>query len=1188
MRGYLLLFLLSACDGAPAIDAGRDAGRDDDGGERDAGVDASASGAPIVIATLPEDGDEGVDPATRMLVLFNEEMDPSAGDVRVEPAGITLDATDAERAIWIGDEDLGIDGTRTNIGVVFSFPAPLQGGVEHEIAVRGFTDAGGTPMAEPFAFRFVTLDAQAPRAVRTMPAEGASGLSAAAITEIVLELDEEMNTAVGRATLAGGPGRLGDPSWDAAARTITWPVSGLAYGESYRILFTDFVDRNGNDWDPDPYLNDGALDFTTGPDLDAPVVSFSAPSEGQRGVNPALEEVEVAFSEPMDQRVTSAMLRRGASTLTIDGVWRDETTIVFDVGSEIALRTDYSLDLSGFDDAAGNALDGSVYLGDGRLDFSVGDDTFGPRAIESTPVEGETDVDFALGTISVRFDEPMNATIVRAPLSDGASSTMVTGTWTDANTRIAFDARTILRAGRTYELDLRGLEDEAGNTLDASHAYLGDGRLNFSTIPPRGDSCVEALSVGQATLIDGVYEWTIAAGSYNDSGATDSCDDDGSAATDLVIAYEKTSGTLASGGALLHVEIESNDTTDLNFEIRSACESGTIVCQDAMESGGATIDVGPGTYFVWIAKETVGAFPGARVRISEPTAWPAGESCEAPYDDRSPSPTYLAPTDPGEPHIWQIPAGDVRSFDRGAITNGAADISCSTDHGHDAVIRFDARAGSVIEVRAIPTDIRFSAADLNVELSIGCDPLSAGFVSLACAANFDRVRTLTGSSPAGGPVYVWVSSDDTDLPFPGATVSITEILVSPGESCAAARDIATPLALDSTRSIGGGTCLGTSAPITWFRYTPAEDIVLVSTDASGPMLLVDQETSETISCADAAQPSAAFVRAGRSLCIGLPNASGATSITTAERAYSGVVGSVTDLGIRRALNERGLEESWTSESWMTTSSDTIFLGETDDVFFVPKAGGTRAVMAEGIATSHLGDAGFVIGGALFGVDDAATMGSTRLYRLWDGMRFPWMPEVWDTGTTWPAEEIFAAAYDGTAIVLATDADTSSEATFFYEAVLDASEPAAFMGLNQTLQDVIGVAADATYYYVLGGRRSGGMVIDGVHRVRRAQISDPAAAVETLARFDLGTFQGNPVFIDDDTSATILYARQVDAGDPNRIHVVLDPGGATPLYIGSILTLGTTNDYAWTYDRTDRAIYLFESETDPNGRIVRVQ
>ena len=320
-----------------------------------------------------------------------------------------------------------------------------------------------------------------------------------------------------------------------------------------------------------------------------------------------------------------------------------------------------------------------------------------------------------------------------------------------------------------------------------------------------------------------------------------------------------------------------------------------------------------------------------------------------------------------------------------------------------------------------------------------------------------------------------------------------------------------------------------------------------------------------------------------------------TELTFAEQAYTGVQGMVTDLGIGRALNAMGDEENWTTDAWMATTSDTIYMAENSfsgySVYFAPKTGMSRSVLVN-LSSANIGDVGVGVGSTLFSLDDS-TSSTSRLFRITDGVTYPWVPEAWEGTFAWPTssfslrEDVVAMAYDGNDILIANHETSSTESTIFYSAspmMAGITE----IGTNAKVENVIGLAADATYFYLLGERRNGTERIQGVHRLPRAALTDPMADPTTIAEFTMGTtFTGRALYVDNTTSATVLYTRNVGFSVGNQVLAVVNPGSAEPLFIGPILRLGTTGDYAMTYDSADNAIYLFETETDTNGRIVRV-
>ncbi|MDC0712824.1 Ig-like domain-containing protein [Stigmatella sp. ncwal1] len=131
----------------------------------------------------------------------------------------------------------------------------------------------------------------------------------------------------------------------------------------------------------------------------------------------------------------------------------------------------------------------------------------GPWVVSSIPAEGSTDlypVEVYYRTtgqrglaerkvLSIAFNVPMNTSVTQATLHDATDTSAepraVGGTWsTDAKTLTLTvlqpeEGGPVLAGENAYAVDLRGFQDAEGHALDATHAGLGDGRLDFQTAP---------------------------------------------------------------------------------------------------------------------------------------------------------------------------------------------------------------------------------------------------------------------------------------------------------------------------------------------------------------------------------------------------------------------------------------------------------------------------------------------------------------------------------------------------------------------------------------------------------------------------------------------------------------------------------------------------------------------------------
>lgn len=238
-------------------------------------------------------------------------------------------------------------------------------------------------------------------------------------------------------------------------------------------------------------------------DATAPTVTATTPTRGAQGLAPgAVTEVSLTFSEPMDPAagtlVPSGELELGAPT------WSGNTlkAPVTRLGHDAAL----AVELQGFKDVAGNALDGTVLLGNGTLDFHTGSDRPRPTVTASSVAEGaqgEYPVElfydaqasrpgvYPRKRLSLTFSAAMRRDLAQVRLENRTDTTAaprtVTGEWSEDGRVLSVTLAAPEEGGppledeSAYALDLSALRGaEVGNRLDAA-AFLGDGKLDFTT-----------------------------------------------------------------------------------------------------------------------------------------------------------------------------------------------------------------------------------------------------------------------------------------------------------------------------------------------------------------------------------------------------------------------------------------------------------------------------------------------------------------------------------------------------------------------------------------------------------------------------------------------------------------------------------------------------------------------------------
>jgi hypothetical protein len=982
-------------------------------------------------------------------------------------------------------------------------------------------------------------------------------------------------------------------------------VSGLADGTSYRVVLSGFADPSGNPLDTATYLEDGALDFTTGPDLDRPGVSDANPSEGQVDVDAAATEtITVRFDEAMDTTVTDAVLSAGAAMTTVAGTWSaGGTQIDFDVRGRLARNAAHRLALTGFRDTAGNLLDPVPHVGDGVLDFVTGVDIFAPYVGFTDPVEGATDVSFAVDTIVVVFSESMDTSVTSVTVSDGTSTFAAAATWSLAGTRLEVDVANRLYATRTYTVDFRSFRDAGGTLLDAGHSYLGDGVLEFTLADPTGENCQDALTVAEATSVSGgVTEWVLAPGIVTVNDGSNTCPGFNTPSVDAVIHYRKTTPAASAGGAALRIFVESHETASTAWMsvavLRGECDPtvaglgpARLRCVDDHNPQVVFLDVGPGDYYIWVSRYSGSDFRGANVRVQEVAMPPEGDTCVAPYTTATGGAIYAAPATASDPHVWTIPAAAVVAMDHAVAYNGPGAMICDYDSsrdapdrsiGADAVVRLPkASATSVGYVLVEPT----TTTEIAAEILDRCDATDPAATSLACEG---RVLT-TGSrvlettiSGAAGDYYVWLATGDAYNDFPGAIVRYKEIEPGPGDTCATAIPLTvgatTPVTPNRPHRLGAPSCFARTENVTWYRFTTTERFTQITADAAANVAAIRAVSGTELACqaSAASNPLIAFLPTGTDVCVAVASGPAVTSLRVDSFPYAGNEGAVTNLGIGRPLNDTGGMRTITLDVWMSVTPTTLYMGVgTQGVLFAPKSGGSIADFHDDF-TTQLGSDAVAIGESLFSLDNTTSATMPRLFRLVDGAG-SWGPTPWDVGSAYAPIAMDAMAYDGTNLVYATDW-SATQPTRFYSHSPATSGPGTLLGMTNLLRNVAGIAADATYFYVVA-QTDATAASEGVYRLPR---SDLGATPVRLAAVDINTTRAS-IEVDDLTSPGYLYFRAADGA----VHVIADPAAAMPRHLGAIRTGLDSTNASMTYDRATGAIYLFETTTASTGNFVRL-
>ncbi|MFL5347213.1 MAG: Ig-like domain-containing protein [Hyalangium sp.] len=473
-----------------------DSGTPDAGPKPDAGpIDLQP---PTVLSVSPADKTLAVPPESSISVTFNEEMQTDRGLLQISPS------TGFPNNGLINVTPQNWDATKTTATFTFAQGLPVKTNLS--INVTNFADVAGNPMRQAYTFGFAVSDGQPPSVADSLPVEGAASVPLST-SELSFSFSDPMDTSVG--TLVPGTGlTLGAVVWTDNQHLKAPITSTLVNNANYSVQLSGFRNARGKALDGTKYLGDGKLNFGTGPDQTPPTVVDASPAEGATGVLPEnTQYVVITFSEPMNTTVgTADLYLNGTKSTTLTPMWAsDGFSVTYDVQFKLKYSAAVRVLLTGFKDKSANALNGTPYLGDGALTFSTGADTVKPYVISSTPAEGEqiypVEV-YATGgnpatawrkIFTFQFSEQMNTSITRVELHEKqnpSSYRILDGVWSaDQRTMTvtvyppAQGQLPLIDDYFYYYMDLTGLKDLAGNPLDAAVPVLGDGHLDFETLP---------------------------------------------------------------------------------------------------------------------------------------------------------------------------------------------------------------------------------------------------------------------------------------------------------------------------------------------------------------------------------------------------------------------------------------------------------------------------------------------------------------------------------------------------------------------------------------------------------------------------------------------------------------------------------------------------------------------------------
>ncbi|MFH1569511.1 MAG: Ig-like domain-containing protein, partial [Gemmatimonadota bacterium] len=275
------------------------------------------------------------------------------------------------------------------------------------IAVSGLRDGKGNVMAPFDTAAAFTVDAVRPSVVSQSPASGATAVSAA-LTEVTVTFSEPVRRELAEAAaqyrldpdVAGG-----DPSYDAATRTVSLRVQDLVPGTEYSVEVSAAIeDLLGN-----RPANSTSWSFRTA----VPGLIATDPPDGDDQVATGGTSLFATF----DSGIASAALRdAGAIRVLREGAPVElagaplfdgaSSTLTFDLAEALRAGSGYQVILSG--------LLGGPLRATGQGDFGWTFSTAIPQLVSVVPDSGAADVDAQLGEAAATFSFALDAEEVSA------------------------------------------------------------------------------------------------------------------------------------------------------------------------------------------------------------------------------------------------------------------------------------------------------------------------------------------------------------------------------------------------------------------------------------------------------------------------------------------------------------------------------------------------------------------------------------------------------------------------------------------------------------------------------------------------------------------------------------------------------------------------------------------------------
>lgn len=417
---------------------------------------------PLLVGTNPSDADTGVPVNTLIVLDFDEPL--SIVNV-LQGIIVTTDSTTVSGSIALSD------GNRR---VTFTSTDALLADTEYSVIITtDVTDLVGNPLDNPGSFSFITGetgDITRPRVISVDPANNSTGVPTNVVVQV--EFDERINPVTvndstffierltgftrvsGTVTVA--PDRL------SAAFTPTEPLSPST---DYRVrTLSTITDVAGQQLASTSVPSN----FTTASTADTtpPEVALISPPDGTVDV-PVNTHVVAQFNEPvslLSVDSNSIVITNAGPVPGTVSLSSNRTAATFTPDESLSTGTDYSVDISGVTDLAGNT--NVPFSSSFTTSVSDAEDLDRPNVESISPANGASNVDVNTNIV-ITFDELIDPSTVNnssMPVSIDGVSGAAAGQYSVNGAIVTFTpvsafpgaSRVRLRVSTNQVLDLAG------------------------------------------------------------------------------------------------------------------------------------------------------------------------------------------------------------------------------------------------------------------------------------------------------------------------------------------------------------------------------------------------------------------------------------------------------------------------------------------------------------------------------------------------------------------------------------------------------------------------------------------------------------------------------------------------------------------------------------------------------------